>query len=247
MHAPRLILRAAADLLWPPRSLLSEARVDRPGGIESDLWRALDFLGGPVCVRCGMPLPEATSPESVCPVCIADPPPFERARAALAYDDLSRPMILAFKHGGRRDGVGAFATWLAGAAPFAAEADWIAPTPLHWRRLVGRGFNQAGVLAGALARRVGRPFAPDLLIRKRATPSQAGLSARGRARNVTGAFAVRPRWRAAIAGKRILLIDDVYTTGATVRACAAALVRAGAAAVDVACLARVVRPAELPI
>lgn len=247
MHSPRLILRAAADLLWPPRSLLSEARVDRPGVIEADLWGALDFLGGPVCVRCGVPLPEATSPESVCPVCIADPPPFGRARAALAYDDLSRPMILAFKHGGRRDGVAAFATWMAGAAPFAAEADWIAPTPLHWRRLVERGFNQAGVLAAALARRTRRPFAPDLLIRKRATPSQAGLSARGRTRNVTGAFAVRPRWRAAIAGRRILLVDDVYTTGATVRACAAVLLRAGAAGVDVACLARVVRPAEVPI
>jgi ComF family protein len=247
MSALHVFARAAADLLWPPRSLLSHARTDAPGVIEAELWRALDFLSGPLCRRCGIPLPEATSPESECLACLAAPPRYRWARAALAYDDLSRPLVLDLKHGGRTDGVAAFAAWIADAAPFAAQADWITPVPLHWRRLVQRGYNQAGLLAKAVARRVARPFAPDMLARTRATPSQGGLSASGRARNVQGAFAVRALWKDRLAGKTVLLIDDVFTTGSTVQACARALRRAGAAQVDVAALARVVRPAHAPI
>ena len=233
--------RTLADLIWPPRSLLSSARVDRLGTLEPELWQALAFLHGPGCQRCGIPLPEATSPDIICPACLVAPPVYERARAALVYDDLSRPMVLDLKHGGRKDGLPAFANWMAEAAPFAAEADQIVPVPLHWSRLWQRGYNQSAWLAHAFATRVGRRFNPDLVSRKRATPSQNGLSATGRKRNVQGAFVAQ----AAIKDQSIILVDDVMTTGATLQACTRALLRAGAAHVSCVTLARVVRSAKL--
>ncbi len=232
-----------ADLIWPPRSLLSDARVDRLGTLEPDLWRALNFLYGPGCARCGFPIPEAAGPDILCPVCLAQPPLYERARAALAYDDLSRPLVLNLKHGGRKDGLTAFAGWMLEAAPFVRDADQILPVPLHWSRLWGRGYNQAAWLAQAIARRARRPYNPMLLQRKRATPSQNGLSASGRKRNVSGAFQVTQSVR----GQAFLLVDDVMTTGATLQACAAALLRAGALRVDCVALARVVRPTKLDV
>ncbi|OYU76637.1 MAG: amidophosphoribosyltransferase [Alphaproteobacteria bacterium PA3] len=232
-----------ADLIWPPRSLLSDARVDCLGTMEADLWRALDFLYGPGCERCGFPIHEATGPDILCPICLAQPPLYNRARAALAYDDLSKPLVLNLKHGGRKDGLRAFAAWMLEAAPFVTEADQILPVPLHWSRLWQRGYNQAGWLAQALAQRVARPFNPLLLQRKRATPSQNGLSASGRKRNVTGAFQVSQP----VAGRSIVLVDDVMTTGATLQACTAALLRAGAVRVDCVALARVVRPTKLDV
>lgn len=231
------------DLVWPPRSLLSDARVAKAGTIEPDLWQALAFLYGSSCSTCGVPLPDATSPESICPVCLASPPQCRFIRAALAYDDVSKPLVLAMKHGARKDGVRVFANWMIEAAPFAKDADLIVPIPLHWTRLWARGYNQAGWLGQAIARQLGKPFAPLTLLRKRATPSQNGLSSAGRARNVEGAFTVTQD----ITGKRILLVDDVYTTGATINACAKALLRAGAATVDGVAMARVVRPTQVDV
>jgi ComF family protein len=231
------------DMIWPPRSLLSDAKLDRPGTIEPDIWQSLDFLYGAGCNVCGIPLPEATAPESVCPVCLAQPPQVTAMRAALAYDDVSKPLILNMKHGARKDGVKVFANWMAEAAPFARKVDLIMPVPLHWTRLWARGYNQASWLAQALASHVKRPYAPLTLHRKRRTPSQNGLSASGRSRNVEGAFAVSQD----VAGKTILLVDDVYTTGATINACAKALLRAGSARVDGVALARVVRPSSVEV
>jgi ComF family protein len=231
------------DLVWPPRSLLSDAKVDMPGTIEPDIWQSLDFLYGPSCHRCGVPLPEATAPESVCPVCLARSPHFTAMRAALAYDDVSKQLVLNMKHGARKDGVKVFANWMMEAAPFAKQADLIVPVPLHWTRLWTRGYNQAAWLALAVARVAGGSYAPLVLHRKRRTPSQNGLSAIGRARNVEGAFVVGQN----VAGKSILLVDDVYTTGATINACARTLLRAGAARVDGVALARVVRPSQVEV
>jgi ComF family protein len=158
------------------------------------------------------------------------------------YDDASRGLILDFKHGDRVWASPAFGGWLARAGDeLLADADLVAPVPLHRRRLFARRYNQSALLAQALARRCALPVAPDLLVRRRATPSQGRLSPTARRRNVRGAFALRLGYAEAIAGRRVLLIDDVLTTGATVRECARVLLRAGAGAVDVLTLARVAR------
>jgi len=137
----------------------------------------------------------------------------------------------------------AYGRWMARAgAELMADADLIAPVPLHWRRLFSRRYNQAVLLARAVARETARPLAPDLLRRVRWTGSQAGLKARERRGNVFRAFEVHPRWRERVRGKNVIVVDDVLTTGATVEACARALQRAGASHVDVLTLARVVRP-----
>jgi ComF family protein len=235
--------RGVTDLIWPPRSLLSDARVGVAGTMEPELWQALDFLYGAGCVRCGIPLPEATQPETTCPACIVSPPHCHAIGAALAYDDISKQLVLALKHGARKDGVKVFANWMREAAPFAKDADLIAPVPLHWTRLWTRGYNQAGWLALAIANGLAKPYAPLALIRKRRTPSQNGLSASGRSRNVEGAFSVGQD----VAGKTVLLVDDVYTTGATLNACAKALLKAGAARVDGVALARVIKPTQVEI
>jgi ComF family protein len=184
--------------------------------------------------------------DMLCAGCIREPPAFDRARAALAYDDASRPLVLGLKHGDQTHAAPAYARWLQRAAgPLLAEADVIAPVPLHRWRLWHRRYNQAALLALALGRAGGVPVVPDLLVRRKRTPSQGGLNRTERRRNVRGAFVVRPGHAARVKGARVLLVDDVLTTGATVSECAKALRRAGAAAVDIAVLARVVRPAGL--
>jgi ComF family protein len=198
---------------------------------------------------CGYPLPHALPAAPLCGACAADPPAYDRARAALRYDDGSRGLILAFKHADRTDTAPAFGRWLARAgAELTSEADLIAPVPLHRWRLLKRGYNQAAILAQALARETAATLLPDLLQRVRATASQQGLGGRARAENVTaGAFRVHPWHRRRIEGARVLLVDDVLTTGATVEACARVLHRAKVVQVDVLTLARVVRDASSPI
>jgi ComF family protein len=166
----------------------------------------------------------------------------------LRYDDASRRLVLGLKYGDRLDGAAAFAEWMARAgADVLAGADMIVPVPLHWTRLFARRYNQAAVLALALGRLCGVAVMPDALVRVRRTPQQAGLSQKARWRNVRGAFRLRAGLADRLAGRRIVLIDDVVTTGATVEGCARALRRAGAGGVDVLSLARVVRPDQLPI
>jgi len=237
-----------ADLVWPPRSLLSDAIVDAPGHIEPDLWRTLAFLTPPWCARCGLPF-ETPEPEgTVCPACAAAPPVYDCARAALAYDDSARRLVLDLKRAGRRDGLSAFSAWMRHAAgPLLLEADLVVPVPLHWTRLAQRSFNQSVWLAAALARPVGKPVALGVLIRRRRRKSQAGLTPTQRRANVAGTYAVPAGRRANVRGRTILLVDDVATTGATLDACARVLRRAGAARVDAVTLARVVRPAEVAI
>ena len=241
-------LAYVADLIWPPRSLLSENLVSRPGAIEPDLWAKLTFLSKPCCQHCGFPFETAENEGALCGPCAAKAPVYRRARAAVAYDDLSRALVLEMKHGARRDGLPVFAAWMANAAAeLVADADIIAPAPLHWTRLASRRFNQAAWLAQALGKVTGKKVAYGVLIRVKGGKSQAGLDAAARRRNVAGAFRVRPAARKMIEGKSILLVDDVFTTGATAEACARALKRGGAAATDVVTLARVVRPSGVLI
>ncbi len=246
-------LRRALDLVLPPRCLGCGLLVEDQGALCSTCWSAMTFLADPLCRSCGLPFAydPADSPTSgsggdsfvqdlACGACLAQPPPFERARAVMRYDDGSRPLLLGFKHGDRTEAAPTFAGWLARAGrELLAEAEIVAPVPLHWRRLFARRYNQSALLASALARHCGARDIPDLLQRRRATPSQGRLNRAERHRNVAGAFAVHPRRATELEGRRLLLVDDVMTTGATVSACSRAALKAGAAAVDVLVLARV--------
>ena len=236
------------DVVLPPRCLGCGAAVESQGRLCAGCWRALTFLAPPQCRLCGYPLPHALPDAPLCGACAVEPPAFDRARAALRYDEGARSLILAFKHADRTDSAPAFGRWLARAgAELLATADLIAPVPLHRWRLLRRGYNQAAVLARALARETGLPLAPDLLQRRRATRSQQGLSGQARLANITvGAFRPHPWHHGRLRGRRVVLVDDVLTTGATVGACAQVLRKAGATAVDVLTLARVVRDASTP-
>lgn len=241
-------LGGVLDLVLPPSCLLCEGRVGEARTLCAACWRQLHFLSAPQCASCGFPFTYDQGEAALCAACSARPPAFDRARAVLAYDDASRALMTRLKFGDRHEGVPAFGDWLARTGRTVLdEAAVIAPVPLHRRRLIARRFNQAALLAAALARRCGRPLIPDLLIRTRPTLPQVGLTAIGRKRNVARAFAVRPRYGATVKGTHIVLVDDVLTTGATAEACARVLKRAGAARVDVLTLARVVSERALPI
>jgi ComF family protein len=241
--------RVALDALLPPQCLGCREGVGEPGQLCAACWSGIGFIAAPYCACCGLPFELDAGPGlTLCAACIAEPPAYARARAVFRYDAASRDLVLRFKHGDRTDAAPAFARWLHRAgADLVATADLIAPVPLHRWRLLHRRYNQSALLALELGRLAHRPVVPDLLVRRRATGSQGGLGRRERLLNVRGAFAVRPRHAAALAGRRVLLVDDVLTTGATAGAVARALRRAGASHVDVVALARVVRPATLAI
>jgi ComF family protein len=242
--APRQVRAAAAgliDLVLPPRPLDEAAgRGAQSVGLTADSWSRIHFIEAPMCDACGAPFDFELGPGARCVACQARPPAFDRARAACLYDEASRDLILKLKHADRTDLAMLFARWLArAAADVLVDTDAIVPTPLHRWRLLRRRYNQAAEIARPLAAAAGLPFWPDALVRPRNTASQAGKSSAGRRRNVAGAFAAAPGWRRRIAGARLLLVDDVLTTGATAEGCARALKVAGAARVDVVVIARV--------
>ncbi len=230
---------AIVDTIYPPRCLACTEATDRPHGLCPACWRDTHFIAGTVCRRCGAPLIGAAGAEDVCESCTRHPPAWDRGAAAILYAGAGRKVVLALKHADRLDMVPPLAGWMQTAGrPLLAEADLVAPVPLHWLRLLRRRYNQSAELARRLGRLSGRPVVPDLLLRRRATPPQTGNRA-VRAANQAGAFLVNPRRAAALAGRRVLLVDDVLTTGATLSTCAEALRAAGAGGVDVLVLARV--------
>lgn len=240
----RRIGRSALDLLYPPLCIACRARVAEPGSLCAACWQSINFIEGPACHCCGLPFDLDPGEETLCGACIADPPSFDRARAVMRYDERSRGPILAFKHGDRLDLVPGFARWLYRVGqPLLDDADLIVPVPLHSGRLWTRRYNQAAELSRAIGKRTDKPVHPLALQRIRATPSQGAMpSAKARRRNMHGAFQIPDSYQDAIHGRRVLLIDDVLTTGATADACARVLKRAGARKVHVLALARVVRP-----
>ncbi len=243
----RLAIGHAIDLLLPPTALDEGERPQSPG-LSVRAWERIEFLEAPVCDGCGAPFPYDLGLGARCGVCMAAPRAFARARAACLYDEHSRDLILKLKHADRTDLAPLLTRWVARAAADLVETcDVIVPVPLHRSRLFSRRYNQAAEIARLLARLMRRRYRPDALVRARDTGTQGGKSSRGRRVNVKGAFAVPPGRRKQIEGKRVLLIDDVFTTGATVEACAKALLAAGATAVDVAVIARVREAAHLTI
>jgi predicted amidophosphoribosyltransferase len=173
----KAFLRSAGDFFWPPRSIVSGARGMGSGPLSPEDFARLRFISDPLCDRCGVPLDYRTGDETWCVVCLARPPRWDRARAALIYDETSRRPVLDLKRAGRRDGLGTLCGWMrqAGGA-LIDEADLLVPVPLHYTRLVVRGFNQSGLLAQAIGAETGRRVAVDALVRTRRTPSQAGLA-----------------------------------------------------------------------
>lgn len=232
--------RALLDLLLPPRCLACGEEVAEPHALCAPCWRKLTFLGEPCCACCGLPFDYDLGSGALCGACTRAPPAYDRARSAVRYDEGSRRLVLSFKHGDRLNGARAFGEWMRRAgAGLLADADLLVPVPLHWSRLLRRRYNQAALLAYAIRAQGGPAVAPDALRRRRRTPSQGKFGAEERRRNVRRAFALKTGM--SVDGLKVVLIDDVLTTGATVEECARTLKRAGAARVDVLTLARSLR------
>jgi ComF family protein len=236
----RRLGRAVVDGVLPPRCLACGTIVDEPDALCSSCWAGMTFFAPPWCAVCGLPFPHPMGEEAVCADCARQKPSWDRARAVMRYDKHSRHLVLALKHGDRTHVARALGRWMGRAGAELLEgADMIMPVPLHWTRLFTRRYNQAGLLAHAVRAAGGPPVMADWLVRRRRTPSQGRLGPAARARNVRGAFAVRRGCN--VKGKRIVLVDDVLTTGATVEECARVLRRGGAAFIGVLTLSRAVR------
>ena len=235
----RQAARGLLDFALPPRCPACGTITRDPHLFCLGCWSELAFLGEPCCARCGRPFDYESGPDAECGRCLAQPPRFDRLRAAVAYGDVARRVALKLKHGGRPGVAETQARlMLRHLSPGAAEA-LLVPVPLHRWRIWRRGYNQSALIASALSRRSGVAAELDLLRRTRATPLLRGLGRRERALAVRGAFAVPKPARQRLAGRVVVLVDDVFTTGATANACALALRRAGAARVEVLCWARV--------
>jgi ComF family protein len=234
------VWRTGLDVIFPPLCLGCQTRLVNHDALCSDCWRQIDFIRPPLCDRLGLPLPYDIGGTMISAAAAANPPPFERARAVARYDGLMRKLIHEFKFNDTHDARRLFGRWLCQTAPeLINAADCIVPVPLARLRLLSRRYNQAQILAAELSRQTAKPCLPLALLRTRSTSRQIGLTRRERERNVSGAFAVAPGAIAEIAGKSVLLIDDVMTTGATATAATKALKKAGAARVDVLALALV--------
>jgi ComF family protein len=241
-RALRATLRHVLDVGLPP---LCAACRDPVGGdgLCPACWAKLSFIARPYCERLGIPFAYDPGPGIVSMQAISDPPAYARARAAVRYDDIARALVHALKYGDRLDLAPTMGRWMASAGgELLTECDALVPVPLHWRRLWARRCNQSAALAQAISAASSVPVARDALKRVKATAQQVGLSKSERADNVQGAFRVPAEGKIEVAGRRLILVDDVMTSGATADACARALLRAGAANVDVLVFARVVDP-----
>jgi ComF family protein len=217
-------------------------------GLCASCWSKLSFIAPPYCERLGIPFAFDAGAGLLSMEAIADPPSYGRARAAVRYDETARALVHAFKYGDRLDLAPMLGRWMANAGrALLADADALVPVPLHWRRQWARRFNQSALLAEVIAKASGRSVAHGVLKRVKATPQQVGLSRHARAENVQGAFRVPSEGKAQVVGRRLVLVDDVLTSGATVDGCARMLLRSGATSVDVLVFARVVAGGHAPI
>ncbi|NVK33022.1 MAG: ComF family protein [Rhodobacteraceae bacterium] len=224
----------ALDFLLPMHCAACNARVAKQDAICSRCWSAVPFLSEPVCDLYGTPFSYELGEGALSARAIADPPLFDRARACAAYSGTARDLVVAFKFAKRRELADPLGRWMARAGRDLVEpGTLILPVPLHWTRLWRRRFNQAADLAKVVADEAGTTSDPFILQRARRTRQQVGLDAKTRDKNVRGAFRIRPGEEGRVAGKEVLLVDDVMTTGSTITACTKVLKRAGASKVNV--------------
>ncbi len=244
MYAKRFFYFAQQllDATLPPRCVISGDLVEQQGMVSPEAWRGLNFIVDPFCTCCGLPFAHEVDEGALCAPCLDRPPPFASNRSALIYNEASRGLVLGFKYADKTHMVRAFTPWLRRAGrDMIKEADFIMPVPLHYWRLVSRRYNQSGLMASALGKATMLPVLLNGLVRVRATPTQGRLSAKERHKNVKKAFAVHRRHQEAIKGKAIILIDDVYTTGATLKECTKVLLKGGAKRVETLTLVRTTR------
>jgi len=237
------LFRWLLDTVLPPTCLACDALVEKEGQFCLDCFRAANFVSAPLCRCCGVPLPYAASggPTQKCAACTAAAPAFTQARAALRYDEIAKKLILPLKYADHTEAVNGLAELMRRPGePLLQAANVLVPVPLHIKRLRERRFNQAALLAIQLARLTGRPVGVDKLIRRRETMPLEGLDLAARRAQIEGAIVIRPD--ADVRGKRVLLIDDVMTSGVTANECARVLLAAGARRVDVLTAARVADP-----
>ena len=239
----RRSIRPIVDFALPPRCPGCGAITNDAHVFCFQCWSGLSFLGPPCCQRCALPFEYDAGEEALCGACSADPPHYDRLRAAVAYGEISRKVALRLKYGGRPG----HAETLARLMQRHLEVDdqaMMVPVPLHRWRIWKRGYNQAALIAQSLSRRSGVEAKLDLLERPKATPPLKGMNPRARRETVAGAFRIKDRYKDEVRGRSLVLVDDVYTSGATANACANVLKRSGAARVEVLCWARVVRPGD---
>ncbi len=233
-------LRPMLDFALPPRCPGCGAITAEPHRFCLDCWSQLTFLGEPCCAVCALPFDYAPGGDARCGACLAEPPAFDRMRAAVAYGEIPRKVALKLKYGGRPGVAETMARLVQRHLDTPGDAI-LAPIPLHRWRIWKRGYNQAALVAAALARRTGLETCLDLIERTKATPPLKAMGPKQRRETVRGAFRVAERHKPRVRGRTIVLVDDVFTSGATADACARVLKRAGAARVELLCWARVVR------
>ncbi len=236
------------EIVLPAQCSICRARIMDHHALCSECWSQLDFITAPCCERSGVPLAYDTGAGTISPAALNRPPAWDRARAAVVFDDHSRQLVHALKYRDRQDAALVMTQMMRHAGrELISGCDWIVPVPLYRWRLWSRRFNQSALLAQRVAEDATAQYRPDVLVRHRATQAQVGLDHSARRRNVRGAFQVDTTRAIDISGRRILLIDDVITTGATANACVKTLRKAGASQVNVLSFALVLNPAQTHI